>query len=123
MFTIESVIVLKSKYYVLIFLLAKHICSSRVIGRVLLVAATPLRRSGFFFLLCRSIVSLFVIFDLLQAVKFFPIQLIQFGVDVLDGVLRSRDNDMLNRIDSSVHHFNDFIQDDKCGLSATSALD
>ena len=101
------------KYYVLIFLLAKYICSSRIIGRVLLIATTSLRSFLFLLLLRCIVVSLLVVLDLFQAVKLFSIQLIELGIDILDGVLRSWNDDMLNRIYSSVHHFNDFIQDDE----------
>lgn len=34
--------------------------------------------------------------NLLQAVKFFTVQFIQFGVDIFDGILCSGNNDVLN---------------------------
>ena len=40
-------------------------------------------------------ISLLLARDLLEAVEFFSIQLVQFGVDVLDGVFCAGDNDML----------------------------
>lgn len=36
--------------------------------------------------------------NLLQAVKFFTVQFVQLGVDIFDGIFRSGNNDVLNRV-------------------------
>lgn len=45
-----------------------------------------------------------------------PIHLVELRVDVFDGVVQSRDNDMLNGIDTSVGSTNDFVKDCESSL-------
>ncbi|EEQ36373.1 vacuolar ATP synthase subunit D [Clavispora lusitaniae ATCC 42720] len=65
-----------------------------------------------FRLLCGNIDS-FLLSNFLQPVELFSVQLVQFRVDVADGVLGSRNDNVLNGIHSSVGDLDDLVQNDE----------
>jgi hypothetical protein len=45
-----------------------------------------------------------------------PVSFVELGVNVFNGIVEFRDNDVLDGIYTSIGSFDDFIQDRKCGL-------
>ena len=45
-----------------------------------------------------------------------PVHLVEFGIDVFDRVIQTRDDDMLDGVDTAVGRADDLVQDGECCL-------
>jgi len=52
----------------------------------------------------------------LEPVKFLAVQLVELAVNVLDRVLRARDDNMLDSINTAVNNFDNVVEDYECRL-------
>jgi len=103
-------------------LFSKAAVSQRVCRRQhrnMLTKRSPLTptRLGLHLRLCLQIlVILLLLLHLFQPVKLFPLQLVQFRQNIADRVFVPRDNNVFDRVDTTVGHFDDFVEDDEGGL-------
>ena len=83
-----------SEYHVFITIVTQYISASLgvFLSFVLLIARSPFLSRFNLLLLC---LSLFQALDFLQSVELLTIHLIKLGVDILDRILRTRDDDVL----------------------------
>ena len=89
-----------SKYNILVPLLAQNVAA--LAASILFLVLLGLLQLPFLLLYRR--IPLLLVGYLFQSEELLPVQLVQFRVDVLDRVLRSRDNDVLAGISSATHH-------------------